>query len=184
MPNNSTSLCDNVVWSIGEDSHGNLWIGGHSEGLSILPAGERGKANPKFVNFRYKKGDPKSLSNNTIGSICRDHSGAMWLATDKGLDKYVDKDNLLKNLNENSKLEFKSYFKNDGLPSNGIVAIVEDKSGNIWTSTTNGISKFNVADTTFTNYSESDGLQSNEFWHNASYIKFRRKNIFWRPKWF
>ncbi len=176
--NNPFSLCDNVVWSIGEDSYGNLWIGGHSEGLSILPAGERGKANPKFVNFRYKKGDLKGLSNNTIGAICRDHSGTMWLATDNGLNKCIDKGNVLKNLNENSKLEFKSYYKKDGLPGNGIVGIVEDKAGNIWLSTNNGISKFNVADTTFTNYSEDDGLQSNEFWHNASYINSEGRIFF------
>jgi ligand-binding sensor domain-containing protein len=168
--NNKTSLCDNIIWSIGEDNYGNLWIGGHTEGLSILPAGERDKANPKFINFKYKKDDKKSISNNTIGSICRDRSGTMWLATDKGLNKCIDKDNALKNLNENSKLEFVSYHKKDGLPGEGVIGLVEDKAGNIWMSTSNGISKFNIADTTFTNYSESDGLQSNEFLHNASYI--------------
>ncbi len=183
-PNNRTSLCDNVVWAIGEDKHGNLWIGGHSEGLSILPAGERDKSNPKFVNFKYKKGDKTSISNNTIGSICRDRSGTMWLATDKGLNKCIDKDNALANLNENSKLEFKSYNKKDGLPSDGIVAVVEDKAGNIWMSTTNGISKFTIADTTFTNYSESDGLQSNEFWHNASYINSDGRIFFGGPNGF
>jgi methyl-accepting chemotaxis protein/ligand-binding sensor domain-containing protein len=183
-PNNPTSLCDNVIWSIGEDNHGNLWIGGHSEGLSIMPAGEREKANPKFVTFRYEKGNKKSLSNNTIGSICRDRSGTMWLATDKGLNKFIDKNNILKNLDENSKLEFKSYSKIDGLPSNGIVGVVEDKAGNIWVSTTNGISRFNVADSTFANYYESDGLQSNEFWHNASYINSEGRIFFGGPNGF
>lgn len=183
-PNNKSTLCDNVVWAIGEDNFGNLWIGGHSEGLSILPASERDKAQPKFVNYRYKKGDKKSLSNNTIGSICRDRSGTMWLATDKGLNKCIDKDNVLKNLNENSKLEFISYHKKDGLPGEGIVGIVEDKAGNIWVSTTSGISRLNVADTTFTNYAESDGLQSNEFWHNASYINSDGRIFFGGPNGF
>jgi methyl-accepting chemotaxis protein/ligand-binding sensor domain-containing protein len=183
-PNNKNSLCDNVVWSLGEDNHGNLWIGGHSEGLSILPAGERDKPNPKFVNFRYEKGNNKSISNNTIGSICRDHSGNMWFATDKGLNIFIDKNNVLKNLHENSKLEFESYHKKDGLPSDGIVGVVDDKAGNIWVSTTFGISRLNVADTTFTNYYESDGLQSNEFWHNASYINSEGRIFFGGPNGF
>lgn len=183
-PNNPSSVCDNIVWSLGEDKHGNLWIGGHSNGLSILPARERDKANPQFVNFQYIKGDSTSLSNNTISAIYRDRSGTMWLATDKGLSKYSDKENLLENINNTSQLEFESYNKTDGLPGEGIVGVVEDNMGNIWVSSTNGISKLDVIDTTFTNYSESDGLQSNEFWHNASYVNAAGRIFFGGPNGF
>ena len=87
-PNNANSICDNIIWSIGEDNYGNLWIGGHANGLSILPAKEREKTNPKFINLKNQKDDNKSLSNNTVGAIYRDRSGNMWLATDKGLNRY------------------------------------------------------------------------------------------------
>lgn len=45
-PSNPSSLCDNIIWAISEDNSGNIWIGGHSEGLSILPAKEKNKASP------------------------------------------------------------------------------------------------------------------------------------------
>ncbi len=169
-PNDPNSLCDNIVWSIGEDKHGNLWVGGHSKGLSIMPRSERDKPNPQFVNFVYSRDDENSLSNNTINSIYCDPSGTMWLATGRGLNKMVDKNNVLENFNKSSKLEFEKFLMQDGLPADGLLGVVEDKEGNLWISTTNGISKFNVADTTFTSYFDSDGLQSNEFKENAYFI--------------
>ena len=51
----------------------------------------------------------------------------------------------------------------DGLPSETIVGIAEDNSGNIWLSTINGISKLNLKTNKFTNYNKGHGLQSNEF---------------------
>lgn len=51
-------------------------------------------------------------------------------------------------------------------------------------STNNGIGKFNVVQNIFTNYSESDGLQSNEFWHNASYINSDGRIFFGGPNGF
>ncbi len=169
-PNDPNSLCDNIVWSIGEDKHGNLWIGGHTNGLSILPESERDKSNPEFINFKYNKENKNSISNNTINAIYCDPAGTLWLATGRGISKMVDKDNVLANINNESELKFERYLKEDGLPTDGILGIVEDKAGNLWLSSTNGISKFNVADTTFTNYSESDGLQSNEFRENAYFV--------------
>ncbi|HES59354.1 MAG TPA: PAS domain S-box protein, partial [Caldithrix sp.] len=82
-----------------------------------------------------------------------------------------------KNVGAIKELIFHSYHLNDGLPSEGIIGIVEDNNGNLWLSTSNGISNFNVSDTTFTNYSESDGLQSDEFWHNA-YFKDQKGRLY------
>lgn len=183
-PNNPNSLCDNIVWSIGEDKHGNLWVGGHTDGLSILPVSERNKPNPRFINFEYNKDDKNSISNNTINAIYCDPSGTMWLATGRGLNKMVDKDNVLANINQKSVLKFEKYFKEDGLPAEGILGIVEDKAGNLWMSSTSGISKFNVSDTTFTNYSESDGLQSDEFRENAYFVNPEGRIFFGGPNGF
>ena len=55
----------------------------------------------------------------------------------------------------------------NGLASDVICGIVEDSGGNMWMSTHNGISKYNVDKNTFTNYYSSDGLQGNEFTKGA-----------------
>jgi len=176
-PNNPSSLCDNIIWAIAEDNTGNLWIGGHGKGLSILPAKEKNKSNPEFINFKHEEGNLQSLSNNTINAFFQDHTGTMWIGTAGGLNKVIKKDNNFSNIDTDNELEFFSYHIKDGLPSEGIVGIVEDNNGNLWLSTLNGVSKFNVSECSFTNYTESDGLQSDEFWHNA-YFKDKNGRIY------
>jgi ligand-binding sensor domain-containing protein len=56
----------------------------------------------------------------------------------------------------------------NGLPNNVIFGILEDKKGNLWISTNNGLSHFNIKDKSFKNFNVSDGLQSNEFKEKAS----------------
>lgn len=58
---------------------------------------------------------------------------------------------------------FNHYRKNEGLANDVVKGILEDDNGNLWISTTNGLSKLNVVTNSFVNYSESDGLQSNVF---------------------
>ena len=134
-----------------------------------MPASEKDKADPKFINISHKKGDPESLSNNTINVFCQDKSGTMWIGTNEGLCKVIDTEKSLKELTKNS-LRFAALYKKDGLPSDAIVGLVEGIDGYLWMSTTMGISKFDRTNVTFVNFDEGDGLQSNEFWHNAFYM--------------
>ncbi len=69
------SLGDNIIWSIGEDRHKNIWIGGHGKGISVLTADEKKKLSPKFIQFSLEKNNPKSLSNNTINAFCQAQDG-------------------------------------------------------------------------------------------------------------
>jgi signal transduction histidine kinase/DNA-binding response OmpR family regulator len=64
------------------------------------------------------------------------------------------------------------YTTDEGLCSNSVLNILEDGSGDLWMSTFNGISRFNPEKKTFTNYYQSDGLQSNQFNYNAA-LKLR-----------
>jgi signal transduction histidine kinase/ligand-binding sensor domain-containing protein len=176
-PDNPSSICDNIIWAITEDNCGNIWIGGHGKGLSILPAKEKNKLNPEFINYKHAEKDPQSLSDNLINVFCQDRTGTMWIGTAGGLNKVIRKDNDFSNIDKDNELEFYSYHTSDGLPSEGITGIVEDNNGNLWLSTTNGISRFNPSEGSFINYDESDGLQSNEFWHNA-YFKDQNGRIY------
>ena len=65
--------------------------------------------------------------------------------------------------------KFKSYTEKDGLANNIVYQILKDDDKNIWMSTNNGISKFDIKNNKFTNLSSTDGLQSNEFNGNSAY---------------
>ncbi len=50
-------------------------------------------------------------------------------------------------------------------------SILEDERGDLWLSTSNGLSRFNPATKTFRNYYTSDGLLGNEFYNYANAYK-------------
>ena len=75
-------------------------------------------------------------------------------------------------------INFKLNTKNDGLVSNSVRGILEDWYGNIWVSTDNGLSCFNVKEESFRNYSQIDGLISDQFYWNAGALSFDKERLF------
>ena len=63
--------------------------------------------------------------------------------------------------------KYQRYTDKEGLSNNSILNILEDKEANLWISTFNGLSRFNIKTRSFVNFSQSDGLQSNQFNYNA-----------------
>ncbi len=164
---NVHSICDKVIWAIGEDQHKNIWIGGHGKGVSILTADEKRKSVPKFINYRNIEHDTQSISNNTINAFCQANDGNFWICTAGGLNGVVNYKEITGSFRDFPDLLFHSYHITDGLPSEGIVGIVQDNRGFIWASTNFGISRMDPQKKEFINYNVAHGLQSNEFWHNA-----------------
>jgi len=69
------------------------------------------------------------------------------------------------------------FDKRQGLPSNDVLCIKEDSSGNMWMSTSYGISKLRMADTAFVNYFSSDGTLGNQY-HEKAGLKHSDGRIF------
>lgn len=125
-----------------ETSDGKLWGGNYTSLLAI----EKGAG-------RYRK----IAIGNAIRCIHEDRAKNLWLGTqDGGLLLFDRKTN-----------KFKRLTTDDGLPSNTILRILEDKEGSLWMSTYNGICRYNKKSGTFRNFSVNDGLQSNQFSFNA-----------------
>jgi two-component sensor histidine kinase len=55
------------------------------------------------------------------------------------------------------------YSEKDGLSNNVVYGILSDEAGNLWMSTNKGLTCFNPTDKVFRNFTESDGLQGDEF---------------------
>ncbi len=77
----------------------------------------------------------------------------LWAGTEGG--------GLLK-INKND-LSVTQYHLKDGLPNEVVYGILADRNKKIWVSTNEGISRFDPAKNSFTNFKKEDGLQSNEF---------------------
>ena len=80
------------------------------------------------------------LSSSKVKSICIDHKGYMWIATDWGLNRY-DKDQMIQ-------FESNPEMPNQ-LPSDGIYFITKDKANNLWIGTANGLVRYIYEDETF-----------------------------------
>ncbi len=126
-----------------EDDKGNLWAGNYSSLIKIDTLENK----HKFYNIGY-----------TVRCIHEDKFHNFWIGTQEG-------GLLLFNRTDHS---FKRFTTTDGLPNNTILRILEDKEGNLWLSTFNGLSKFDVLKKTFLNFSQSDGLQSSQFSFNGA----------------
>ncbi len=96
--------------------------------------------------------------NTHIKSIYKNKQGRIFVATVNGLYE-------INKLGET----LKKYDVNAGLPDDFLYCVLEDNNGHLWMSHNKGLSKLNLATSTFTNYSVKDGLQSNEFNTGAFY---------------
>lgn len=100
----STSLANDFVWVLFEDSNEQLWAGTYGGGLSMYD-----KATNSFVNYKHDADDSSSISDNHVRGIAEDRSGNIWVGTNNGLSV----------LNPSTG-KFKRYYVKDGLPTNTI----------------------------------------------------------------
>ena len=114
-------LSQSTVKAIYQDSKGFMWFG-TKDGLNRFDG----------YDFKVFKNDPLnrfSLGNNYITDILEDRDGYLLIATRIGLDKFD------RNTNKFTHYAFEGIVIND---------IFQDKSGNIWLGTSNGLCLINI----------------------------------------
>jgi len=161
-------LSNNTVWAMLEDKNGNIWFGTGGGGVSMYD-GE------SFTHFTTNEG----LSSNIVMSISEDKNGNLWFGTwYGGVCKYdgnrVDAINNgtkmterdqqdLKKLDGQLVKSFTHFTKKEGLSSNIVMSILEDKSGNLWFGTFGGgASRYDGK--SFTHFTQKEGLVHNIVW--------------------
>ena len=86
-PKDSSSIANNKVRAIFEDSKGNFWIGAVGDGLQTLD-----RSTGKFTHYYYDPAHPEKLSRpplrthraglDHITFIREDHDGSIWIGHD------------------------------------------------------------------------------------------------------
>lgn len=145
---NQFKLFDSSIVNIqcmAEDRAGNLWAGNYGALIKIDPVTKRHVQ----YNLSY-----------TVRSIHEDKNGNLWVGTQGG--------GLL--LFDSKTGNYARFDEAAGLKGNTILRILEDGKGDLWMSSFIGLFHMNVKEKKFRYFSQSDGLQSNQFNFNAATI--------------
>ncbi|WP_282123318.1 two-component regulator propeller domain-containing protein [Algibacter mikhailovii] len=139
------------------DAEDNLWLGTVRGLYKVI----RHKNELAVESYSTKMSEQYNnhTSANHILSLHLSNNENLWIGTrGAGLCKYdLKKDN------------FTWYNNTNGLVEDNVCAIVESLDNRIWMAGNSGITKFNVEDLSFTNYTSHDGLLSNDYNINSAY---------------
>ncbi|WP_246581467.1 hybrid sensor histidine kinase/response regulator transcription factor [Echinicola shivajiensis] len=121
----NSSINDNKIWQIFEDSKGKIWIGTYDAGMQILDS----NTNDFFENEIIHDGEKIK----SIKSFFEDSNGTIWLGTEKN--------GVFKKSNEEEK--FHAFIPSDPslvnpLEKENITSFLEDKQGHLWIGTLGG----------------------------------------------
>lgn len=158
IPGDQSSLSNNNVIALYEDSLGFIWVG-TEKGLNLLDLD-----NKTFTSFFDDHSNPNSISNDMVWAFHEDESQNLWLGTrGGGLNRWTAEDRAALRNN------FQHYAENISLPSSNIYGIKSDALGNLWLSHNRGITRFNPINMASHQYGIRDGLQDTEFNMGASF---------------
>jgi ligand-binding sensor domain-containing protein/AraC-like DNA-binding protein len=155
---------DNHYMSIKEDATHTIWAGTIGNGLHYYNP-ETGKGG----TYRIKQGEKGSISDNFINSLFIDQNKRLWVLTENGLNLFDEKTKT-----------FRTYSSKDGFPSNVFYRMQQDEKGLLWISTARGLVSFNPSEVnkSFTIYGKANGLLSDQFNYNSSYVDANEKLFF------
>ncbi len=146
------------------DKKNRLWVGTY-DGLHLY---NREKDNFSTIKPGYKS--TQGLSNNTILSLAEDSFGTLWVGTQQGLNAVSFQDN--------GSIKIDAYYQCPGFPNDYIHSVLIDFENNVWMSTNKGITKYNAQNKNFRNFDTRDGVSSNTFSENASFMKSNGEMFF------
>ncbi len=150
-----------TVSCICPDLDGNLWIG--TSEFGIFKVNDDSKKESDIRKYCVENG---GLNSNNPLCIFQDRKGRIWAGTKGGglslYEKESDKFHIIENMN---------LFLSDE-----ICSITEDKSGNLWLSSSNGFTccKYDSPGREVINYGATDGLSNISFLPNSVWTDGRR----------
>jgi signal transduction histidine kinase/ligand-binding sensor domain-containing protein len=126
-----TGISSGQVWEIVEAPNGRLWLAETTR--SVRPMLQRGSLRPS---------DKTEIVVGSIG-ILFDREGVLWISTlGSGMRRASAPEALEGRKYEQSSEAIEAFTSKDGLTSDIVTAILEDREGNIWAGTNNGLDCF------------------------------------------
>jgi ligand-binding sensor domain-containing protein/signal transduction histidine kinase/CheY-like chemotaxis protein len=117
-----------------------------------------GQSNGLYV-YDPHSGQCQRMDSSNINCLKEDTKGRIWIGCYySGLSVY---DPIKKSWNH--------FTQKDGLSNENILGIQEDNLGNLWLSTDNGLTRYDLNEQLFTTYTQTDGLAGNEFNYFSSF---------------
>jgi signal transduction histidine kinase/ligand-binding sensor domain-containing protein len=146
----SGSLSDKYVWAVLIDRRNTLWVGTSNGKLDVLD-----RKRNQFFHVPLQKTDEDGYA---VQALFEDAQGFIWIGLEGGG---------LKRLNPED-LSLQTFTQRDGLPSNNINSIEEDKHGVLWLGTNQGIARFDPRTRQCQSFGMSEGVQGLPFNRQAS----------------
>lgn len=140
------------------DRNDHIWLG---TGIGLFKIEKQD--NDEFLVTSMQEKMPEKFNNHNssvnILSIFESADRSIWVGTrGAGMCKYDPISDT-----------FIWYNKLNGLIEENVNGITQSVDGNIWLAGNSGITKLNVKDNTFTNYTKNDGLLSNDYNINSAF---------------
>jgi signal transduction histidine kinase/CheY-like chemotaxis protein/ligand-binding sensor domain-containing protein len=137
------------IFCLQKTPDGTLWIGTQA---GLLEAKPDGKGDFAHTLHTVESG---KLRHNAVSALLHEplHPQVLWIATKGGGLARLDLPTR----------QFLHFYSRDGLPNDVLYGILPDTLGNLWMSSNKGIIRYTPATGAIRNFTEADGLQSDEF---------------------
>jgi PAS domain S-box-containing protein len=130
------------------DNAGRLWVGHQTGGLRVFRLGNAGFGKPLEADTTIPQDTIVNPQLSDVRILCRSADGHIWGGTNGGGAVEFDGQ------------RFRRYTKAQGLLDNAILALTEDRVGNMWLGANSGLMR--LARRGFVTYQEASGLGHQE----------------------
>jgi len=150
-PSNPNTLSGNSIWTIYEDSSGDLWVSSWMYGLNKFS-----RENETFTRYAFHQDTGANSEIDVVYSICEDTAGMLWIALyQKGI-RVLDRGG-------KTTYSFTHDPKNpNSLSGDNPKIIYKDRSGTMWIGNDQGLNRFNPKTKTFTLFPIESGAETGD----------------------
>jgi signal transduction histidine kinase/ligand-binding sensor domain-containing protein len=146
---------NSYVFTILEDHQGTLWTGSVEKGTFYFNPKTGKKGNIRFNVPSQNKVNYDFL----VQGIFEDSNQALWFATEGGGLIKLGKD----------RKAIKKFTTENGLPSNTVFRVLEDNNKRLWISSLKGLICLDLGTEKIINYTQSNGLLTDQFNYNSAF---------------